>query len=148
MFDQLLKLVKENAGEAIINNPAIPNQQNDAAISTAATGIMDQLKKTISGGGASQLTSLLKDNNVQNNPLVNGISSNVTKQLMSKFGINESQAGGIVQKLIPVVMTKFASKTNDPNDSSFDLQGIMSALGGGKASGILSGLSKIFGSKK
>ena len=45
MFDQLLKLVKENAGEAIINNPAIPNQQNDAAINTAATGIMDQLKK-------------------------------------------------------------------------------------------------------
>ena len=148
MFDQLLKLVKENAGEAIINNPAIPNQQNDAAINTAATGIMDQLKKTISGGGASQLTSLLKDNNVQSNPLVNGISSNVTKELMSKFGINESQAGGIVQKLIPIVMSKFASKTNDPNDSSFDLNGIMGALGGGKTSGILSGLSKIFGSKK
>ena len=67
---------------------------------------------------------------------------------MSKFGINESQAGGIVQKLIPIVMSKFASKTNDPNDSSFDLNGIMGALGGGKTSGILSGLSKIFGSKK
>jgi len=44
MFENLLNLVKEHAGSAIVDNPAIPNQHNDAAIKEATTGIMDQLK--------------------------------------------------------------------------------------------------------
>ena len=146
MFDQLLKLVKENAGEAIINNPAIPNQHNDAAIKTATTGIMDQLKNVVKSGGVSNLTGLLTSKNIESNPLVQGISSNVTSELMKKFGIDQNQASSIVQKLIPVVMSQFVSKTNDPRDNSFDLNGIVSSLSGG--GGILSGISKIFGSKK
>jgi hypothetical protein len=149
MYDQILKLVKENAGEAIMNNPAITGQQKDAAIGTAATVITDHLKKAVSGGNAAQLTSLLQGNNLQNNPLVSGISSTITKELMSKFGIDAGAAGGIVQKLIPVVMSQFVGKTNDPNDKSFDLKNILGAAGGkGAAGGILSGISKIFGSKK
>ena len=146
MFDQLLKLVKENAGEAIINNPAIPNQHNDAAIKAATTGIMDQLKNAVKSGGVSNLTGLLTSKNIESNPLVQGISSNVTNELMKKFGIDQNQASSIVQKLIPVVMSQFVSKTNDPRDNSFDLNGIVSSLSGG--GGILSGISKIFGSKK
>ena len=42
MFDNLLQLIKENAGESIINNPAIPNEKNDAAIQVAGEGIMNQ----------------------------------------------------------------------------------------------------------
>ncbi len=44
MLDQLILLVKEHAGEAIINNPAIPNEKNEAAISETAGGIFDVLK--------------------------------------------------------------------------------------------------------
>ena len=40
MLEQLFNLVKENAGEAIINNQAIPNEQNDAAINQATEGII------------------------------------------------------------------------------------------------------------
>lgn len=32
MFEQLLNLVKEQAGTAIINNPDIPNERNDEAV--------------------------------------------------------------------------------------------------------------------
>ena len=32
MFDQIVTLVKQNAGTAIINNPAIPNERNDEAV--------------------------------------------------------------------------------------------------------------------
>ena len=32
MLDQLINLVKENAGNAIINNNDVPNENNDAVI--------------------------------------------------------------------------------------------------------------------
>ena len=51
MFENLLNLVKEHAGEAIVKNPTIPNEKNDAAINTAAGGIMDQLKNLAANGG-------------------------------------------------------------------------------------------------
>ena len=142
MFDELLKLVKENAGDSIINNPAIPNQHNDAAINTATSGIVDQLKKAMANGGASNLTSLFEGKDVNNNPIVNGINSNVANDLMKKFGIDASTANGIVQKLIPVVMSKFVKKTNDPNDSSFDLKGIIGSLTGG-TTGTGSGIDRV-----
>ena len=41
MFDNLLKLVKENAGDAIIKNPVIPNEKNDEAIHATTTSIFD-----------------------------------------------------------------------------------------------------------
>jgi hypothetical protein len=142
MFDNLLQLIKENAGEAIINNPAIPNEKNDAAISVAGEGIMDQLKGMMSGGGAQNLMEIFQSGNAGSHPAVGQIGNNVAQSLMNKFGIDAGQATGIVQSLIPTVMNKLVHKTNDPNDSSFDLQGIMSSLGGG--GGIMDNLKKMF----
>ncbi|HQV99178.1 MAG TPA: DUF937 domain-containing protein [Bacteroidia bacterium] len=142
MFDELLKLVKENAGSAIVDNPAIPNQQNDAAISTATTGIMDQLKSAVSSGGIGQITDMFSGGNAANSPMVKNISDGVAKTLVSKFGISNEQANGIVQSLIPKVMGSLVSKTNDPNDKSFDLNGVIGSLTGGGASGDLMGKLK------
>ncbi|MBK6838166.1 MAG: hypothetical protein IPG90_07685 [Bacteroidetes bacterium] len=58
MFDNLLQLIKENAGESIINNPAIPNEKNDAAIQVAGEGIMNQLKGVLAGGGMQNLMEM------------------------------------------------------------------------------------------
>lgn len=74
MLDQLLLLVKEHAGEAIINNPAIPNEKNEAAISETAGGIFEVLKGQLSEGNAGALTGLFK-NTGENNPIVGQISS-------------------------------------------------------------------------
>ena len=35
MFDQLSELVKQFGGEAVVNNPAVPNEQNDAVMQEA-----------------------------------------------------------------------------------------------------------------
>jgi uncharacterized protein YidB (DUF937 family) len=145
MLDQLINLVKEHAGEAIINNPVIPNDLNNAAIEETAGGIFEGLKNQISEGGISSITNLLQDGNLMNNPLVGQIGTQVAGQLMSKFGVNEAEAGNIVQKLIPTVMNQFASKTNDPNDSGFTLEGITSSLGGGDLGGLLNSVSGFFG---
>ena len=145
MFENLLNLVKAHAGSAIVDNPAIPNQHNDAAIKEATTGIMDQLKSTVASGGISQLTSMFSGGNTASNPMIQNISASVAKNLASKFGISPEQANSIVQSLIPKVMGAFVSKTNDPNDKSFDLKDIVGSLSGGKGvDDLMGGLKKMF----
>ncbi|MBL0315242.1 MAG: hypothetical protein IPP69_05465 [Flavobacteriales bacterium] len=146
MLDNLINLVKEHAGDAIINNPAIPNERNDEAIQSAAGGIMDHLKGITSGGGLDAITGLFNQGgNDAGHPEISNISSSVAGGLMEKFGLDSAQAGGIAQKLIPVVMNKLINKTNDPNDSSFDLNGIVGSLTGGGASGLLNNVKNLFG---
>ncbi len=45
MFENLLKLVQEYAQDAIVNNPEVPNEKNDAAIKATSDGIVTALKK-------------------------------------------------------------------------------------------------------
>lgn len=146
MLENLIQLVRENAGEAIINNSAIPNEKNEAAVETAASSIFDQLKGQLNQGGLESITNLFQGGG--STELINNISSGTAGDLMKKFGLDSNAAGGIVEKLIPVVMDKFVKKTNDPNDSSFDLQGIIGSLtGGGQAGGILNTIKGLFGNK-
>ena len=139
MFDQLMNLVKQYSGEAVINNPDVPNEQNEEVMSSASGSIMDTLKGMMSGGGAASVLNLFNQNNnndVTNHPVTQNVSSNFISTLMNKFGLNNSQAGGIAGSLIPLVMSKLVSKTNDSNDNSFDLQGIFNSLSGNKTGGM------------
>ena len=139
MFDQLMNLVKQYSGDAVINNPDVPNEHNDAVISTAGNSIMDTLKGMMSGGGASDVLNLFSQNNNQdiaNHPVTQNVSSNLITTLMNKFGLDSNKAGGIAGSLIPMVMNQLVHKTNDSNDSSFNLRGILSSLGGNGAGGM------------
>ena len=145
MLENLLQLVKENAGEAIVNNPAIPNEKNDEAISHVSNSIFDSLKNQLAGGNSSQVMELLNGSSpAANSPVVNNISSDAISSLMAKFGLSSSAASNIVSSILPNVMRKFVSKTNDPNDNSFDLKGILGSLTGGASGGIGSVLGKLF----
>ena len=144
MFDNLLQLVKEHAGEAIVNNPAIPNDKNEAAIGVASEGIMDQLKQMGASGGMDAIMGLMKGGNVSGSSAVADIAGNVAGKLMSNFGLDASQAEGIVKNLVPQVMDKFVSKTADPNDNSFDLQDVIGTLSGGGMGGVMDKLKGLF----
>lgn len=131
MLENLLSLVKEHAGDAIINNPAIPNERNDDAIQEAFGSIFSGLKGAMANGGAANISSLFSDHqNIASSPIAQNIQGGFVESLVSKFGINGAQASSIASSLIPTVLQKFAHKTNDPNDSSFDLQGIIGSLTG------------------
>jgi|SRR5690606_28941140 len=145
MFDNLLKLVSENAGEAIINNPSIPNERNEEAIKEASSGIMNQLGGLMNEGGISAITDLFQGGNLQNNPAISKITNSVAGNLMEKFGLNSSQASDIVAKLIPTVLGKLVNKTNDPSDNSFDLQDIVKSIGGSGGGNILGQVKGMFG---
>ncbi len=149
MFNQLMNLVKQYSGDAVINNPAVPNEQNDAVMSTASGSIMDTLKGIMSGGGAASVLNLFSQNtneDVTNHPVTQNVSSNLVTTLMNKFGFDSDKASGIASSVIPMVMSKLVSKTNNSNDNSFDLQGIFNSLSDNKTGGMdISGLVSKFG---
>ncbi|MBY0476419.1 MAG: hypothetical protein K2Q24_02145 [Chitinophagaceae bacterium] len=138
MFEQLFNLVKEQAGAAIIQNPDIPNERNDEAIGEVTNSVTNGLQNALSGGQFKDVLKLLggQGGDVQNNPLASQLSGNAVSSLMEKFGLNQGQAGNIVSNLLPGVLKNLISKTNNPADSSFDLQGIFSSLTGGKTGGL------------
>jgi len=86
---------------------------------------------------------------VASHPVVKNIESNLSGDMMSKFGLDKAAVGNIVSSLLPVVMSKLVSKTNDPGDSSFNLDGILGSLAGkqGKSGGLLGSLGKLLGGK-
>jgi uncharacterized protein YidB (DUF937 family) len=136
MFDQLVNLVKQHAGSAIVNNPAIPNERNDEAINEASSSIAGGLQNMFSGGKVQDILKMFSGNqDVANSPVTNNISGGVVENLMSKFGLDRNAASGVANDLVPNVMQNLVQKTNDPNDSSFDIQGIFNNLSGGSTSG-------------
>ncbi len=134
MLENLINLVKENAGDAIVNNPEIPNEQNDEAIEITGHSIVDTLKNAVSGGDISQLTSLFNgdSSNTETSQLAGTAKSNVVSNLIEKLGLSPEIAQKVAQTVVPIVMAKLVGKTNNPNDSSFNIQDILGKLTGGE----------------
>lgn len=124
MFDQLLKLVQEHADDAIVKNPAIPNERNEEAVKETTNSILNSMKSQ-QGIGGMNLSGMFSGGG---GSLAKMVEGNVVGDLMKKFGVDSKQAGDMVSKMLPGIMDKFVSKTNDPNDKSFDLGDIMKFL--------------------
>lgn len=131
MLENLLDLVKQHAGTAIIDNPAIPNERNDEAVEVASSSIFDGLKNAASNGNISDIMSMFSGGSTANNAVSQNIQGGFIQNLMDKFGLDQNAASGVAGGLIPSVLQNLVHKTNDPNDNSFDLQGILSKVGGG-----------------
>jgi hypothetical protein len=138
MLDNLLNLVKEFSGDAVVNNPEVPNEHNEAVMSASSNSIMNSLQGMISNGGFKDVLNLLggRSGELSSNPVAQGLSSNLISDLMNKFNFNQGQASQVAGGLLPGVLSNLVSRTNDPSNSSFDLNGIMSALTGGKTAGV------------
>jgi len=149
MLDQLVNLVRQNAQETIVKNPAVPNEANDDAIKDVASQILDGLKGQARQGNVQDLMGMLQgggQSSVQGNPLTSSLISNITSNLASKFGISPQVASGIASTLIPMVMKQFVDKTNDPDDKDFDLQDVVKSVTGNSNVGDI--LSQFTGNKQ
>lgn len=146
MLDQLINLVKEHAGSGIIDNTDVPNEKNDAVINTTATGIMDHFKNLAGNGGLNNITNLLQQGSNGNGSEVSNMSNNIASTIANQFGLESSKAQGIVQQLIPTVINSLSNKTNDPNDNSFTMEGILGSLTGsaGGLGGMMDSFKKMF----
>ncbi|HEY5919920.1 MAG TPA: DUF937 domain-containing protein [Chryseolinea sp.] len=133
MIDQLIKLVKQNADEAIVKNNALPNQFNNAAIEEVASQIFSGMQTQVKSGNMQQVTSMFKGGDMSalaNHPMVAQIISNIAGNFASKFGVSQQTARTIAMGLIPQVISQFVNKTNDPNDKDFDLQDMLQSFTG------------------
>jgi hypothetical protein len=140
MLDNLFDLVKGLAGDSVINNPAVPNQDNDAVVAEATNTVAGGLQNLVAGGGLQSILSLFGgggqqpgQNSLMSNPIVSMMIGHFTSKLMNKFGLQSNQASGVAQSLIPSVISNLISKTNDPNNSNFTLDGLLHSLTGGQS---------------
>jgi hypothetical protein len=145
MLEKLNQLVKENAQEAIVNNPAIPNERKEEAVQAASGSMIEALKQQVSSGNVSELVNMFKGGGDASGNAVVQQASNGFAAKLAGMGVNMDSAKSIAASLIPMLMAKFANKTKDPNDKSFDIQDILSQVAGPDGKFQLSDLTNMFG---
>ena len=158
MLENLFQLIQQHGTESVINNPDVPNEKNNAVIADATHSVTSELQNALSGGGLQSIMSLFSGStgntaggvtSLLSNPIVGNIISNFTNKLTDNHGIAADKASGIATSLIPGVISSLVSKTNDPNDNSFNMNGIISSLtaagssqGGGGIMDLIKGFIK------
>ena len=149
MLDQLMDLVRNHAGNAVINNPQIPNDKNDDAVRTGTDSIVGTLKTALAGGKLTDVLDFFRSGGSNDHALVNEATNDYSRELQGKFGMNPNEATDTASKVIPPAMGQLASRAADPNDSSFNIQDIFNQLSGGKTSGFdIQNLLSRFGAGK
>lgn len=132
MIDQFIKLVEQHAGDAIVQNKAVPDQFNNSAIQEVAQQIFGGLQNQVGQGNLQEVTAMFSGStgSLAGNPMVAQMITNIAGSFASKFGVSPQAAQSIAGSLIPQVMNQFIQKTNDPNDADFDLQTMMRSFSG------------------
>lgn len=147
MLEQLSNLVKQFGGDAVVNNTAVPNEQNDAVMNEASTSILDGLKGMVANGNVSDIADLFQGNNASDasNPVVQQLTEKLTGSLGEKFGLDHEAATGVAGNLIPQVLGGLINKAKDPQDQSFNVSDIINTISGGNGGGIMDAISKYGG---
>lgn len=140
MLDQLLDLIKQNSQEAIVQNPAVPNEHNEDVMQTLLGSVTGGLQEHAQSGNMPEIMGLLSGKSgttgggLMNNPIVSSIATNAIGAIMRKFGMSQGTAGGIVSSVLPGVIGGMISKINNSGDSSMDFNSVLGGLLGGNSS--------------
>jgi hypothetical protein len=149
MLDQIVDLIRNNASGAVVNNPAIPNEKNESAIRQGGNSILETLKNALASGRLNDVLGYFRSGGSGNNDIINEATVNYSRDLQTNLGLNEKDATDVATKVIPSSMAQLANKTNDPSDSSFNIQDIFNQLSGGKTAGLnIQNLLSRFGAGK
>ena len=136
MLKELFELVKGQATETVINNPAVPNERNDEVMAEATNTVASGLRNIVAGGGVQSLLGLFTGGNdkksLLSNPIVSMMMGHFAGNLMNKFNMNNVQANSLSGSLIPGVLGSLISKTNDPNEQGFSLEKLLGSITGNK----------------
>jgi hypothetical protein len=137
MLKELFDLVRGHATEAL-SNTNVPDEHNDGIAAEATNTVASGLRNVVAGGGLQSLLSLFGNNSndkksLLSNPIVSMMMGHFAGKLMNNFGLNNSQANNLSGSLIPNVLGSLINKTNDPNNSGFSLEKLLSSITGGKS---------------
>lgn len=147
MFDQLSELVKQFGGEVVVNNPAVPNEHNDAVMQEAGGSILSGLQDMVASGNISDLTGMLsgKTSIDGNNPVVKQLTEKVTGNLGEKFGLSSDAAGSVAGGLIPQILSGLVTKAKDTNHPGFNMNDLVNSISGGQGGGLMDAVTKYGG---
>lgn len=147
MFEQLTELVKQYGGDAVVNNPAVPNEHNEAVMEEANGSILNGLKDMVASGNVSDLAGMLSGKTPidMNNPVVAELAGKVTGNLGDKFGLSQEAAGSVAGGLIPQVLSGLVNKAQDPNQPGFNVQDIIASISNGQGGGLMDMVTKYGG---
>ncbi len=98
MFDQLMNILQNHGQESVINNPAVPNEHNDAVLKEAGSSITETIKNMMANGHSDQVMQLAND---PNGPAAQIMQNGFVQNIMQKFGINADAAQNIAGYAAP-----------------------------------------------
>jgi len=137
MLDNLLgDLVKQYAGNAVINNPDVPNAQNESAISSITDGILGGLKQHAVEGGLNSIIGMLTNSGQVDATTSQNVQGNVVDSLIGKLGLGKAAASGIAASIVPSILGALSKNSADKSNTAFDPSSILSSLTGGKTNGL------------
>jgi len=134
MFEKLFLLVKNNAGKAVIDNPAIPQKYHEAVINEASSTIIEVLKGQMESGKMKDLVKFFQfSTGYNNNSLVKTIINKFANKLNKFYGIDPNLALEVANLLIQPVMQELIAQSKNQQDKEFSLSNFLSKLNGSKA---------------
>ncbi len=144
MLDNLLQLVKDFGENEVVNNPAIPNEHNNAVMGEAGMAVAGTLQQALANGNVQDVLAMFQqgDGDVMSNPLAQQAQGSFLDSITSKLGIDKGAAAGVASSLLPMIMNTLVKRTNSqaPEDSGFDLNSLIGSLTGGGQPGGQGGL--------
>ena len=130
MFEKLFLLVKNNAGTAVISNPAIPEKYHEAVINDATSTIIEVLKGQMESGKLKDLVNYFQFSSGYSNPLISGAVKKFANKLNNFYNIDSVEAMKIADELIPPVMQEMIKESKSGQNQEFGLGAILSKLTG------------------
>lgn len=144
MLDNLLQLVKDFGENEVVNNPAIPNEHNNAVMGEAGMAVATTLQQALANGNVQEVLAMFQqgDADVMNSPLAQQAQGSFLDNITSKLGIDKGAAAGVASSLLPMIMNTLVKRTNSqaPEDSGFDLSSLIGSLTGAGQPGGQGGL--------
>ncbi len=139
-----MELVRESGQQTVVENPAVPNEHNEAVMQEASSSIFSGLQNMMQTGGPGALKGLFEgvQSGDNNHPAVQQVANQFSGNLMQKFGLDSGAAKALAISLIPMVLGKLMNRSqNAPQGSGFSIGNILGSLmGGGGIGGALGGL--------
>lgn len=140
MLENILQMVREYGETEVVNNPAVPNEHNNAVMSEASLAVAGTLQQALANGNMQDLMGLFQQGqepDVMANPLGQQMNSGFIESITSKLGIDSKTATGIASSLIPLVISTLVKRTNSdaPEDSGFNISSLIGSLTNGGQGG-------------
>ncbi len=139
MLEQLMDLVKNFGKDTVVENPAIPNEQNQEVLADATKTITSGFQNVLAGGGLQNILDLFKGSNgagsLQKNPMVTMMVGHFISKLVGKYNLSPASASNVANNLIPNVLNGVITETNNTQNPGFTLDGLIGSLTGGGGGG-------------